>query len=239
MNRLAERLDSVRLRMEKACREAGRDPSQVRLLAVSKQHPVSAIRDLFALGQRAFGENRVQEALNKLPALDDLAIEWHFIGPIQSNKAKDIARHFDWVQSADREKVLRKLNAFRPAELPPIQLCLQVNIDEEPQKAGARPSDVAALADLVASLERLQLRGLMCIPTAGAQPEQTAESYRRMRALSAELAQGGHALDTLSMGMSGDLSLAVAGGSTMVRIGTDLFGPRPVRGAQPKPRERS
>ena len=229
MNPVEQRFSAVSTRIDQACGTAARAPADVRLLAVSKQHSADAIRALHALGQNAFGENRAQEALQKMAGLSDLSIEWHFIGPIQSNKAKDIAQHFDWVQSVDRAKVLRKLAAYRPATHRPLQLCLQVNIDEEPQKAGASPAQLPELAALAAALDQVSLRGLMCIPTAGADASTTAASFRRMVALQQDLNARGHRLDTLSMGMSGDLELAVREGSTMVRVGTDLFGPRPPR----------
>ncbi len=229
MNPVEQRFNAVGTRIDEACSAAARERAKVRLLAVSKQHSAEAIRALHALGQVAFGENRAQEAIGKMAALSELPIEWHFIGPIQSNKTRDIARHFDWVQSVDRAKILRKLDAYRPDGLAPLQLCLQVNIDQEPQKAGINPEQLAELAALAQSLERVRLRGLMCIPTAGADAQATATSFQRMVALQEMLKEQGHCLDTLSMGMSGDLELAVMEGSTMVRVGTDLFGPRPPR----------
>jgi len=222
----ATRLETVRARIGTACRDTGREVTGVRLLAVSKTQPADALRRLHGCGQKAFGENRVQEALPKQGALADLDIEWHFIGPVQSNKTRELAEHFDWVQSVDREKILRRLADQRAADLPPLNVCLQVNIDREPQKAGLPPESVAQLARLAAGMPRIRLRGLMAIPELNPDPDQVRDSFRRMRALFDSLCAAGVDMDTLSMGMSGDLELAIAEGSTMVRVGTDLFGPR-------------
>jgi hypothetical protein len=227
LSRPGERLRRVSQRIAAACDRAGRDPETVRLLAVGKQHPAGALRALFELGQRAFGENRLQEALGKQEALADLAMEWHFIGPVQSNKTRAIAAHFHWVQSVDREKLLRRLSRQRPPERTPLNILLEVNIDREPQKAGLAPEQLPALAELARELPGLRLRGLMCIPAWGRADEATRTSFSAMRALYESLRKEGHELDTLSMGMSGDLELAILEGSTMVRVGTDLFGPRP------------
>jgi len=227
MNDLKQNLDNVRARIAAACERAGRQAGEVRLLAVSKRQPPERIRALNALGQRSFGENYVQEALAKQGQLGDLDIEWHFIGPLQSNKTREAAEHFDWVQSADREKILRRLSAQRPPGLPKLNVCIQVNIDREPQKAGVLPENAADLADLARGLPGLRLRGLMAIPRMGAEAYDTADSYRRMRELFVELLESGNEMDTLSMGMSADLESAIENGSTMVRIGTDLLGPRP------------
>ncbi len=229
MNMHLERLQKVRSRIDSACRERGRDPASVQLLAVSKQQDANAIRALHALGQVDFGENRLQEAVEKQSILKDLDLFWHFIGPVQSNKTRDIAAHFDWVQSVDREKILRRLNEQRPAHLPPLNICLQVNIDHEPQKAGAPVRQVAALARSASECPRLRLRGLMCIPALTEDEARTRGSFDALVALARSLRKDGHRLDTLSMGMSGDLELAVACGSTLVRVGTDLFGPRQAR----------
>lgn len=230
MNVHAERFRNVRSRIDRACARCGRNSTEVQLLAVSKQQDAAAIRSLHALGQRAFGENRLQEALQKQELLDDLDLTWHFIGPVQSNKTRDIASRFSWVQSVDREKILRRLDAQRPAERGRLDVCLQVNIDEEPQKAGARPEQVPDLAALAATLPRLRLRGLMCLPALTDDEARTRDSFERLAALAADLVENlGEAardLDTLSMGMSRDLETAIACGSTMVRVGTDLFGPR-------------
>lgn len=227
MNDLKENLHNVRARLASACAAAGRDPSEIAVLAVSKRHAAIRIRALNALGQRAFGENYVQEALAKQEELRDLAIEWHFIGPLQSNKTREVAAHFDWVQSADREKILRRLSDQRPPSLPRLNVCIQVNIDREPQKAGALPEQAGPLARLAAGLPNLRLRGLMAIPRMGSEDHDPADSYRHMASLFRDIRDTGLAMDTLSMGMSDDLEAAVAAGSTLVRIGTDLLGPRP------------
>lgn len=197
------------------------------LLAVSKRHTAERIRALHALGQRSFGENYVQEARAKQAALQGLDIEWHFIGPLQSNKTREAAEHFDWVQSADREKILRRLSAQRPPALPDLNICIQVNIDREPQKAGVLPEGAADLARAARDLPRLNLRGLMAIPRMATDSHDPDDSYRRMRELFGDLLGAGFVVDTLSMGMSADLESAILHGSTMVRIGTDLLGPRP------------
>jgi pyridoxal phosphate enzyme (YggS family) len=230
MNNLKENLDNVRARIAAACGAADRQPGEVTLLAVSKKHPAGRVRDLHALGQRSFGENYVQEALAKQAQLEDLDIEWHFIGPLQSNKTREAAGHFDWVQSADREKIVRRLAAQRPADLPMLNVCIEVNIDREPQKSGVLPEDVAALAHLAQELPRVRLRGLMAIPRMADDSHDPGDSYRRMRDLYGDLLEAGIEMDTLSMGMSADLESAIAHGSTMVRIGTDLLGPRPATG---------
>jgi pyridoxal phosphate enzyme (YggS family) len=226
-NELATRLDSVRKRMEQACADSGRPIESVALLAVSKRQPVEAIAALHGLGQKDFGENRLQEALSKQDALADRNITWHFIGPVQSNKTRDIAQHFDWVQSVDRPKIVQRLQEQRPDTLPPLNVCLQVNIDDEPQKAGATVAALPDLAAQVAACSRLRLRGLMCLPERVDEPARTLDSFRRVGVLAEQLRENGHDLDTLSMGMSGDLELAIEAGSTLIRVGTDLFGPRP------------
>jgi hypothetical protein len=230
MNDLKGNLENIRTRVETACKTAGRDPAEVVVLAVSKRHPAAKIRALHALGHTRFGENYVQEALPKIAELAELGLEWHYIGPMQSNKTKDAAEHFQWVQSADRAKILRRLSSQRPATLPPLNICIQVNIDREPQKAGAAPDETAALAGLCLELPGLRLRGLMCIPRIGTDAFDPAGSYARMFELYQSLRGDGLPLDTLSMGMSADLEAAVRHGSTMIRIGTDLFGPRPAAG---------
>jgi hypothetical protein len=219
----------VQERIRDAARAAGRSPEDVRLLAVSKSVPSSRIRELFVAGQRAFGESYVQEALDKQQELKDLAIEWHFIGPIQSNKARPIAEHFDWVHSVDRAKIAQRLNAARPGHLPPLSTCIQVNIGGEASKGGVAPGEALSVARMIRELPRLRLRGLMSIP----RPEQTLprqrEQFRVLRLLRDELNQRGFDLDTLSMGMSDDLEAAVMEGATLVRIGTALFGERSPR----------
>lgn len=226
MNFKRQGLENVRLRLENACREAGREPGSVALLAVGKRHPPDALRAVHALGQRDFGENEVQEALEKQEQLGDLDIRWHFIGTVQSNKTRKLAEHFDWVQSVDRAKVLRRLSEQRPEQSGPLNICLQVNIDHEPQKSGLDPARLVDMAELARSLPRISLRGLMCIPRATDDSEAARDSFRRTRSLYDGLRREGFDLDTLSMGMSADLELAVLEGSTMVRVGTDIFGPR-------------
>lgn len=226
MNDLKENLDNVSSRLRRACEAAQRDPSEVRILAVSKRQPAVRIRAVHALGHAAFGENIVQEALDKQRALEDLAPEWHFIGAIQSNKTAEIAAHFDWVQSVDREKVLRRLSDQRPEHLPPLNLCLQINIDEEPQKSGAPADRAVPLAETAVRLPGVRLRGLMAIPRAQAGDGASLRSFERMKALYDDFRAAGFDLDTLSMGMSADMERAIRAGSTMVRIGTDIFGPR-------------
>lgn len=215
---IAERLQAVRERIASAARAAGRAPESIALLAVSKRQPLEAIRAARAAGQRAFGENYLQEALDKLESLADLDCEWHFIGRLQSNKTRPVAENFDWVHTVDRAKLARRLNEQRPAGLTPLNVCLQVNIDDDPAKGGCAPADTAELAAQVRELPQLKLRGLMCVPHADRDP---AAAFTALAALGRELD-----VDTLSMGMSGDLEAAVAAGSTMLRIGTAIFGPR-------------
>lgn len=227
MNTFQQRLEAVQERIREAERAASRSPGTTNLLAVSKGHAAGAVRSLAALGQRRFGESYLQEALDKQRELSGENLEWHFIGPIQSNKTRGLAEHFDWVQSVDRAKILRRLDEQRPEELSPLNVCLQVNISGEAQKGGAAPGEIAALAAAAARCSRLRLRGLMCIPAADGGEEETRAAFARTRALFHELRDEGHDLDTLSMGMSADLEAAVAEGSSMVRVGTALFGPRP------------
>jgi pyridoxal phosphate enzyme (YggS family) len=227
MNDTTERLEKTRKRIVEACNQAGRDPNSVRLVAVSKKHTAARIRLFYRAGQRVFGENRLEEALDKLPELDDLDIEWHFIGHVQSRKTRDIALHFDWVQSVDRVKILNRLSAQRPSGMPPLNICLQVNIDREPQKSGVTPEGVTDLARHALSLPGLLLRGLMCLPKKIDDPQCLRASFRSLREIHSQLNTAGIKLDTLSMGMSADLEQAIAEGSSMVRIGTDLMGQRP------------
>jgi len=226
MTRFSLRLAQVRERISTACQRFGRDPEEITLLAVSKQHPVAAVREAAGSGQRCFGENFVQEAMDKIEATRDLALEWHFIGHLQSNKTRLVATHFQWVQSVDRDRLARRLDAQRPHHAPPIEVCIQVSLEDEPGKGGALESEVAPLAELISALPRLRLRGLMAIPPASADMDRQRGYFRRLRELRDELVRGGLDLDTLSMGMSDDLEAAVAEGSTMLRIGTALFGPR-------------
>ncbi|WP_018871767.1 YggS family pyridoxal phosphate-dependent enzyme [Thioalkalivibrio sp. ALJ16] len=224
-------LKAVRGRIKSACREAGRDPASVRLLAVSKTRDSDEIRALHALGQTAFGENYVPELVAKYDGLEappePLGLEWHFVGALQGNKTRAVAERAAWVHTIDRERIARRLSEQRPADMPPLQVCLQVNISEEPQKAGVTPEACAALAACVAELPRLQLRGLMTLPAAEEDRQRQREPFARLRALRDTLNERGHTLDTLSMGMSGDLEAAILEGATLIRIGTALFGPRP------------
>lgn len=227
MTEIAERLARVQARIRAAEAQYQRAAGSVALLAVSKTKPVDAVREAIAAGQTAFGENYVQEARDKQDALGpDAAAEWHFIGPLQSNKTKHVAPHVDWVHSVEREKIARRLSEQRPDGLPPLNICLQVNVSGEDSKSGIVPENLPALAEAVAGLPRLRLRGLMCIPAPAEDLDAQRAPFRALRDLLTELQRRGLDLDTLSMGMSGDLEAAVAEGSTMVRIGTDIFGPR-------------
>ena len=233
MTTLEQRLAGVRQRIQQACQAAGRDPASVGLLAVSKLQPAQAVRQAQQAGQHAFGENYVQEALDKMAALADLrgAIEWHLIGPLQSNKTRAVAEAFDWVHSVDRLKIAQRLSDQRPARLPPLNVCLQVNISGEASKSGLPPQEVAQVAVAVAALPGLRLRGLMSIPGPAQGLHAQQAPHRALRLLQQDLNQRGLALDTLSMGMSDDLEAAVAEGSTMVRVGTAIFGVRPMPAA--------
>jgi pyridoxal phosphate enzyme (YggS family) len=226
MKKTIKRLESVRQRIKSACLNAGRSADEVLLLAVSKRHPATKIAELYDLGVVSFGENQLQEALQKQQQLTELDVEWHFIGAVQSNKTRSLAESFHWVQSVDREKTLTRLSAQRPESLGPLNICLQVNIDDESQKAGANPEEILRLAGHAKGLSNVKLRGLMAIPKMSADPKEQHNSFRQVKDLYQELKTKGHELDTLSMGMSGDLDIAIAEGSTMVRIGTDLFGKR-------------
>jgi pyridoxal phosphate enzyme (YggS family) len=226
MNDLKAKLHNVRSRVNSACENAGRRPSEITILAVSKRHPAALVRQLHTLGLSAFGENYMREAVEKQAQLADLDLEWHFIGPVQSNKTRQLAQHFDWVQSADREKILRRLSAQRPEALPKLNICIQVNIDREEQKAGVLPESLEELVHFALGLPNLRLRGLMAIPRLGSAEHDPTDSYRRMRDLFLSLTDTGILMDTLSMGMSADLENAIMMGSTMLRIGTDLFGAR-------------
>ncbi len=222
----ADRLHAVRERLHAAERRFRRPPDAVRLLAVSKTQPAAAVAAMAAAGQTCFGENYVQEALDKMAELAPLALEWHFIGPIQANKTRPIAERFAWVHSLDRLKIAERLSAQRPESLPPLNVCLQVNIDREPTKHGLDPANVGEIAAAIAVLPRLRLRGLMAIPAPAADFVAQRQAFARLRVLQAQLVTTGLALDTLSMGMSDDLEAAIAEGATLVRVGTALFGPR-------------
>jgi pyridoxal phosphate enzyme (YggS family) len=223
---LQQRLDHVRSRIAAAAGEAGRDPAGIRLIAASKTFDAAAVRDAHAAGQVDFGENYVQEAVDKMGELGDLPLVWHFIGPIQSNKTRAIAEHFDWVHSVDRLKIAERLSAQRPQSSPPLDICLEVNISGEASKGGVAAADLPALAQAVSRLPRLRLRGLMAIPAPSSDPLEQRAAFTAVRKLYQALQARGYALDTLSMGMSGDLEAAIAEGATMVRVGTALFGER-------------
>ena len=228
MATIANNLQLVRNRIQAACAQTGRPADSVTLLAVSKTFPAVTVRDAFHAGQRSFGENYVQEALDKIAELADLRaqITWHLIGPLQSNKTRVVAEHFDWVQSVDRLKIAQRLSEQRPPHLPPLQVCIQVNTSGEDSKSGVAPGEALALAQAVATLPRLQLRGVMALPAPSPDPAVQAEALAQVRVVFEQLRAAGLPLDVLSMGMSADLEAAVAQGSTMVRVGTALFGQR-------------
>lgn len=226
MTVIADKLKTVHARLAAACRDAARDPDEVQLLAVSKTASPEAVREACAAGQLAFGENYIQEAVEKMALLADLPLQWHCIGPIQSNKTRLVAAHFDWAHTVDRLKIAQRLSEQRPAELPPLQLCLQVNVDGGTSKSGVAPEEALALARAVAVLPNVRLRGLMCIPEPAPDFESARAVFSRVRTLFEQLNAQGLALDTLSMGMSADLEAAVHAGSTMVRVGTAIFGAR-------------
>ena len=239
MTTIGARLEAVRERIAAACRQHGRDPATVTLLAVSKTFPLEAVCEALRAGQTAFGENYVQEGVDKIrtlqqwrdqPPAEGLApavvAQWHCIGPLQSNKTRPVAEHFDWVHSVDRLKIAQRLSEQRPPGMAPLQVCIQVNVDGGPNKSGVTPDEAPALAHAVAALPRLQLRGLMCIPEPAESFEQACEVFGRARRLFDRLRGEGLDLDTLSMGMSADLEAAIASGSTLVRVGTAIFGAR-------------
>jgi len=226
MAMIAENIQSIRIRIGAACRSAGRDPESVRLMAVSKTFDAAAIRTAVTAGQTVFGENYIQEAVEKIGALREYALDWHCIGPVQSNKTRLVAEHFGWVDSIDRLKIAQRLSEQRPAHLPALQLCIQVNVDGGVNKAGVAPNELLALARLVAQLPRLRLRGLMSIPEPAVDFPAAKAVHARARALFELLNADGLELDTLSIGMSADLEAAIHAGSTMVRVGTAIFGGR-------------
>ena len=229
MTTIAGNLQDVRARIATACAAAGRNVEEVTLLAVSKTWGADAVRAAVAAGQQAFGENYVQEAVAKMAALRDLPLQWHCIGPVQSNKTRVVAEHFDWIHTVDRLKIAERLAEQRPDGLPPLNVCVQVNIDGGPSKSGVAPADALALARAVAQLPRLRLRGLMTIPDITSDLIAARAIHSRARALFDQLNGEGLALDTLSMGMSADLEPAIAAGSTMVRVGSAIFGARPAK----------
>lgn len=238
MTTIAANLQTVHQRIAAACTAAHRGVGEVQLLAVSKTFGPEAVRAAHAAGQRAFGENYIQEAVEKIALLADLPLQWHCIGPVQSNKTRLVAAHFDWVHTVDRLKVAQRLSQQRPEGKPALQVCLQVNIDGGPTKSGVAPRDVPALAREVAQLPNLALRGLMTIPEPCGDFDGQLAVHSRARALFDELRAEGLALDTLSMGMTADLEAAIAAGSTMVRVGTAIFGARS-KGASREAGERS
>ena len=226
MAAINDNLQAVAARIRAAALAAGRDPSAIRLLAVTKSVPAGEIEEAYAVGQRGFGENYVQEALEKKAALNAPGIDWHLIGPLQSNKTRAAAECFDWVHTIDREKVARRLSEARPLDAPPMNVLIQVNVSGESTKSGVLASEVAALAHAIAELPRLRLRGLMAIPEPTEDATLQLQRFRSVRELFDALNEQGFQLDTLSMGMSQDLESAVAEGSTMVRVGTAIFGER-------------
>ncbi len=230
MTSIEQNLQAVHARMAQACARCGRDAQAVRLLAVSKTFGPESVAQAFSAGQSAFGENYVQEALDKMAALTHLPIEWHCIGPIQSNKTRQVAQHFAWVHSVDRLKIAQRLSEQRDPALAPLQVLVQVNVDDGPNKSGVAVHEALALAQAVAALPRLRLRGVMALP----EPQDTEEAqwavHARARAVFEQLRASGLDVDTLSLGMSGDLEAAIAQGSTLVRVGSAIFGTRPSSG---------
>lgn len=223
MSTIADNISLVSERIRAAAQASQRDADSVHLLAVSKTKPAQAVREAYAAGLRDFGENYLQEALGKQAELTDLPLSWHFIGPIQSNKTRAIAENFAWVHSVDRLKIAQRLSEQRPADLPPLNICIQVNVSGEASKSGCTPADLPALAEAISALPRLRLRGLMAIPEPTDDRAEQDAAFATVRDLQASLNLG---LDTLSMGMSHDLESAIAQGATWVRIGTALFGAR-------------
>lgn len=226
MTTVASNLQTVKDRIARVAQSIGRQSDEITLLAASKTNPADALREAWVAGQTIFGENYLQEALAKMPALVDLPIEWHFIGPIQSNKTRRIAENFAWVHSVDRAKVADRLSKDRPESLPPLQICLQVNVSGEDSKSGVEPGELAALAAHVVNLPHLKLRGLMAVPELTTATALQRSQFHLLRELFEQLKQDGYELDTLSMGMSEDMDIALAEGATMVRVGTAIFGPR-------------
>ena len=226
MTNISNQLAAVHARIQAACRAAGRPPESVVLLAVSKTFGADAVQAAFEAGQTDFGENYIQEAVEKITALRHLPLVWHCIGPIQSNKTRLVAEHFDWVHTVDRLKIAQRLSEQRPVGLPPLQVCIQVNVDGGPTKSGVNPDDALALAQALAGLPHLRLRGIMCIPEPAPDYAAACQVFKKATALFDGLTAQGLQLDTLSMGMSADLEAAVASGSTLVRVGSAIFGAR-------------
>ena len=223
---MKSRIGNVLQQIQASAQAANRDAQSILLLAVSKTQPASAVQTAYDAGLHAFGENYLQDALSKIESLAQLDIQWHFIGPIQSNKTRAIAENFSWVHTIEREKIARRLNEQRPTTLPPLQVCIQVNISEESNKAGVTPDAVTALASVIRECPRLTLRGLMAIPQASNDPTTQLAAFNKLANLQKKLITQGYALDTLSMGMSNDMDAAIQAGATIVRIGTAIFGPR-------------
>ncbi|NYE26553.1 YggS family pyridoxal phosphate-dependent enzyme [Pigmentiphaga litoralis] len=228
MSPIADHLQAVRQRIDRAAQACGREPAAITLMAVSKTFDADAVQAAIDAGHTVFGESYVQEAIAKIALLRVAPgqLAWHFIGPLQSNKARQVAEHMDWVHSIDRLKIAQRLSDLRPDSLGPLQVCLQVNIDNEPTKSGVAPADVLTLAQAVHGLPRLQLRGLMAIPAPSDDPAVQRAAFARLAALQQQLQDAGLPVDTLSMGMSDDLEAAVAEGATIVRVGTAIFGTR-------------
>ncbi|NRA24560.1 MAG: YggS family pyridoxal phosphate-dependent enzyme [Oleispira sp.] len=227
MSTLEQRYQSVNAHICSACEQAQRSNDEVRLLAVSKTKPAHMIETLYNLGQRAFGENYLQDAVEKITRLSHLdGLEWHFIGPIQSNKTRTIAENFHWVETLEREKIARRLNDQRPAVLPPLNVLIQVNIRREEQKSGVAPEQIENIAKLIEQLPRLSLRGLMCIPEATSSEEKLIAQFDEMQQVLKQLTNNHPQCTVLSMGMSNDLELAILHGSSQVRVGSDIFGSR-------------
>lgn len=226
MTTISANLQAVNARIAEACKAVGRAPQEVTLLAVSKTWPAADVREAATFGQRAFGENYVQEGVDKIDAVADPGLEWHFIGPLQSNKTRLVAEHFAWVHTIDRLKIAERLSAQRPEHLPALQVCVQVNVSGEASKSGVTPEEAEALAHAVAKLPRLRLRGLMAVPEPTEDAARLAAQFGLLRGIYEELKTQGLPLDTLSMGMSHDLESAIAAGATLVRIGTAIFGAR-------------
>ena len=216
----------MRGRVAAAARAAGRNPAEITLIGVSKTQPLEAVREARNAGLCDLAENYVQEAIDKIRALDDAAVTWHFIGALQSNKTRAVAEHFQWVHTVDREKIARRLSAQRPIHAGPLQVCLQVHLGDEPSKSGVAAAELPALAAAVTGLPGIRLRGLMCIPPAENDPGRQRHWFAELARLRRSLQGAGHALDVLSMGMSGDFELAIEEGATHVRVGTAIFGPR-------------
>jgi PLP dependent protein len=226
MSTIAVNLQAIRARIEAACNAAGRDPHAVQLVAVTKTFPIAAIRDAAQAGQRHFGENYAREGAEKIHALPDAGLVWHYIGPIQSNKTSTIAQHFDWVHTVDREKIAQRLSEARDPARPALKVCIQVNVSGEATKSGVAPDAVAALARRIRGLPRLELRGLMTIPEPIADVALARRRFAQLREIRELLSGDGVPLDTLSMGMSADFESAIAEGATLVRVGTAIFGAR-------------